>query len=190
MTVNVADIQGSSRGDACRGRKATPPRRMAVNTEDVVAGEASALVTRSVIRPSCSTEGAHRQPSHWRAAGGTTGAAGASAPDAGVSSDSGAAAGGGQTTTDGGHATDGAITCQRDDDCAGGQICDHDVATCTTPPPTCGQLTTEAACAARADCTPFYGGMTCTNDVGSACHSGEANCTCATYSFAACVARD
>jgi hypothetical protein len=84
----------------------------------------------------------------------------------------------------------GACTCQRDDDCSASQICDHDVGTCATPPPLCAALTTEAQCAARADCTPVYGGMSCTNTVGSPCHSGEANCTCETYSFAACVARD
>jgi hypothetical protein len=84
----------------------------------------------------------------------------------------------------------GVCTCQRDDDCSAMQICDHDTATCTSPPPACTALVTEAACAVRVDCTPFYGGMSCTNNVGSPCHSGEANCTCATYSFAACVARD
>jgi hypothetical protein len=83
----------------------------------------------------------------------------------------------------------GVCVCQRDDDCAGKQICDHTHGTCTNAPPTCTMLTTEAECAARADCTPVYGGMSCTNSMGSPCHSGEANCTCATYSFAACVAR-
>jgi len=84
----------------------------------------------------------------------------------------------------------GSCSCQRDDDCSAMQICDHDTATCKSPPPACTALTTEATCSARVDCTPFYGGMSCTNNVGSPCHSGEANCTCATYSFAACVARD
>jgi hypothetical protein len=84
----------------------------------------------------------------------------------------------------------GVCTCQLDDDCSTSQICDHDTATCAAPPPACTALTTEAACAARVDCTPIYGGMSCTNNVGSPCHSGEANCTCETYSFAACVARD
>jgi hypothetical protein len=31
--------------------------------------------------------------------------------------------------------------------------------------------------------------MMCTNAMGSPCQSGEANCTCATYAFAACVNR-
>jgi hypothetical protein len=84
---------------------------------------------------------------------------------------------------------DGVCACQRDDDCPASQICDHTAGTCAAPPPACTALTTEAACTARADCSPVYGGMSCTNDVGSVCQSGEANCTCATYSFAACVAR-
>ncbi len=145
--------------------------------------------------------------------------AGLAGIDASASSDAGASADGGLAVADAGHASDGAgasscvvsttcpqgtacvagscqacaggvCTCQRDDDCSAGQICDHDVGTCTTPPPVCAALSTEAACSARADCSPVYGGMSCTNTVGSPCHSGEANCTCATYSFAACVARD
>ncbi len=83
----------------------------------------------------------------------------------------------------------GVCVCQRDDDCPASQICDHAAGTCAAPPPACTALTTEAACTARADCSPIYGGMMCTNDAGSECHSGEANCTCVTYSFAACVAR-
>ena len=83
----------------------------------------------------------------------------------------------------------GVCVCQRDDDCPATQICDHTAGTCTQPPPACSSLTTEAACIGRADCTPIYGGMNCTNNMGSPCHSGEANCTCATYSFAACVTR-
>jgi hypothetical protein len=83
----------------------------------------------------------------------------------------------------------GVCVCQRDEDCPATQICDHAVGACAAPPPACTALTTEAACAARADCSPIYGGMSCTNDAGSECHSGEADCTCATYSFAACVGR-
>jgi hypothetical protein len=56
-------------------------------------------------------------------------------------------------------------------------------------PPSCAMLTTEIECTARADCSAIYGGMTCTNAMGSPCLSGEADCTCATYSFAACFAR-
>jgi hypothetical protein len=143
--------------------------------------------------------------------------AGLSESDAGASGDSGAALDGGQASTDANHATGGqgacvagttcpqgtscvagscqtcaggVCTCQRDNDCSANLICDHDTATCTAPPAPCTALPTEAACAARVDCTPFYGGMSCTNTAGSPCHSGEANCTCATYSYAACVERD
>jgi hypothetical protein len=83
----------------------------------------------------------------------------------------------------------GVCVCLRDDDCPASQVCDHTVGTCTAAPPACTALTTEANCTARADCTPVYGGMSCTNTAGDICQSGEANCTCATYSFAACVAR-
>jgi hypothetical protein len=82
----------------------------------------------------------------------------------------------------------GVCVCQRDEDCAASQICDHNAGRCTEPPPACTSLTSEADCSARADCAPIYGGMSCTNSAGSPCHSGEANCTCATYSFAACIA--
>jgi hypothetical protein len=83
----------------------------------------------------------------------------------------------------------GVCECQRDDDCPANQICDHTAGSCAQPPPACTALTTETACVARADCTPIYGGMSCTNSAGDACQSGEANCTCATYAFAACIAR-
>jgi hypothetical protein len=82
----------------------------------------------------------------------------------------------------------GVCVCQRDEDCPASQICDHNAGRCTEPPPACTSLTTETDCSARADCAPIYGGMSCTNSAGSPCHSGEANCTCATYSFAACIA--
>jgi hypothetical protein len=85
--------------------------------------------------------------------------------------------------------TGGVCVCQRDDDCPASQVCDHTTGTCGAPPPTCPQITMEAECVARADCKAIYAGMMCTNAMGSPCHSGEANCTCATYAFAACVAR-
>jgi hypothetical protein len=83
----------------------------------------------------------------------------------------------------------GICICQRDDECPANQICDHSAGTCSQPPPSCSALTTEGECIARANCIPIYGGMSCTNNLGNACQSGEANCTCATYSFATCVAR-
>jgi hypothetical protein len=152
-------------------------------------------------------------------AGGARADAGLGGAGASASSDAGVAADGGPSIADAGQASDGGggmscaasptcpqgtscvagscqacgggvCTCQRDDDCSAGQICDHDTNTCAMPPPVCATLSTEADCAKRADCAPVYGGMSCTNTAGSPCHSGEANCTCATYSFAACVARD
>ena len=83
----------------------------------------------------------------------------------------------------------GICICAHDSDCTGTQVCDHASATCAEPPPACTQLLTEAACSTRADCVPIYGGMHCTNGAGSECHSGEANCTCTTYAFTACLAR-
>lgn len=83
----------------------------------------------------------------------------------------------------------GICACQRDNDCPRGEICNHQMGVCGAAPPTCADLRTEPACAARADCRPIYAGMHCTNDRGSECHSGEANCTCATYEFAVCANR-
>jgi hypothetical protein len=133
-------------------------------------------------------------------------------PGGNAGSGTGSGAGGGSQSIDGGgaatdgsgggaDAADGASSegsapctsdvciCQRDDDCPAAEVCDHTTATCVAPPAACSALTTEAECTTRADCSPVYGGMNCSNDVGTPCHSGDANCTCATYSFAACASR-
>jgi hypothetical protein len=161
------------------------------------------------------TAGSNGSAGSTNGTGGGTGSAGSG----GASVDSGVVMDGGHAAPDAGHATDGKGTtsclvsatcpqgtscvtgscqacaggvcaCQRDDDCSSSQVCNHDKGACTTPPPACTVLTAEAACSARVDCAPIYGGMSCTNAVGSPCHSGEANCTCEMYSFAACVGRD
>lgn len=183
-------------------------------------GAAGTTGTRGAGGTTGSTAGATGSAGAAGAGGGAGGPrdAGLTGGDASASLDSGAALDGGHVVADAGHATgdgvsacivgatcplgmscvtgscqrcaSGVCACQRDDDCSASQICDHEVGACATPPPTCTALATEAGCAARVDCAPIYGGMSCTNTVGSPCHSGEANCTCATYSFAACVTRD
>jgi hypothetical protein len=102
----------------------------------------------------------------------------------------GGAAAGDDANSEGSAAcTNDVCICQRDDDCPATEVCDHTTATCVAPPPACSALTTEAVCTTRADCSPVYGGMNCSNDMGTSCQSGEANCTCASYSFAACANR-
>jgi hypothetical protein len=101
-----------------------------------------------------------------------------------------AAAGDGPISEGSAACTSDVCICQRDDDCPGTEVCDHTSATCVAPPPACSALTTEAACTGRADCSPVYGGIDCSNDLGTPCVSGEANCTCASYGFAACAIRD
>jgi hypothetical protein len=119
------------------------------------------------------------------------------APDSGVPPDSGVACMTTATCPAGSQCASGVCepcvggvcTCRRDTDCSNEEICNHNNGTCELAPPTCVMLTVEADCVARADCRPIYAGMNCTNAQGTTCQSGEANCTCATYSFAACVDR-
>jgi hypothetical protein len=59
------------------------------------------------------------------------------------------------------------------------------VAACDTPPP-CTAINDEADCAARADCTSIYDGIDCMNPMGTACHAGDTDCTCADFVFASC----
>ncbi len=54
--------------------------------------------------------------------------------------------------------------------------------------PACGSLTHEDDCLGRAtDCSASYNGLNCHKPDGTACHSGDTNCTCASYVFAGCV---
>ena len=53
-------------------------------------------------------------------------------------------------------------------------------------PLACPAITDEAECLARPDCSAFYEGIDCTNPSGTACHSGDADCTCASFEFSSC----
>jgi hypothetical protein len=48
------------------------------------------------------------------------------------------------------------------------------------PPPACNTLTTEDACIARDDCSPYYEGIDCTCDAAG-------NCVCADWVFVSCM---
>jgi Cys-rich repeat protein len=79
--------------------------------------------------------------------------------------------------------------CSADSQCPSGQECDETRSTCVpdTTPPTCEELTTEAACDADPTCIPIYTGNNCTDPAGNACTSGSMNCTCETFSYATCI---
>ena len=84
----------------------------------------------------------------------------------------------------------GECACTRDNDCPAELVCDHAAGVCVAPPVRCVDLTTEAACvAASTMCTPVYAGQNCRDATGGECTAGDVNCTCATFSFAACVDR-
>jgi hypothetical protein len=54
-------------------------------------------------------------------------------------------------------------------------------------PPVCSHINDEMDCLNRSDCSGIYDGIACTKPDGSACHSGDTNCTCQSYVFAACA---
>jgi hypothetical protein len=60
------------------------------------------------------------------------------------------------------------------------------VATCDVHPP-CDLNQHEADCLADQTCGATYTGEDCTKPDGSACHDGDANCTCAKFVYATCV---
>jgi hypothetical protein len=55
--------------------------------------------------------------------------------------------------------------------------------------PVCENINDESDCLGRTDCSATYTGMNCHKPDGSACHSGDANCTCASFTFAACATK-
>lgn len=119
--------------------------------------------------------------------------AGTGAPDAAPELDAGTTvADAGTAPTDAGTVScaPGECACTRDNDCPAELVCDHAARVCVTPPVRCVDLTTEADCvAASTMCTPVYAGQNCRDATGGECTAGDVNCTCATFSFAACVDR-
>ncbi|MCC7386713.1 MAG: hypothetical protein IT384_33060 [Deltaproteobacteria bacterium] len=83
----------------------------------------------------------------------------------------------------------GLCACQRDNDCGGDDLCDHASGVCEPLPVACVDLTDEANCLLRADCSPIYAGVNCTDSAGGECTSSDPECTCERYSFTTCADR-
>ena len=106
----------------------------------------------------------------------------------------------------------GPTTCEDNEGCPAGQICDPDTGTCTdsgecgpdgscpdgqtcddrntcvpNPPVTCDSYTDEESCLADEACDAVYRGINCTDPNGESCTSTEANCTCERFVFHECV---
>ena len=56
--------------------------------------------------------------------------------------------------------------------------------------PACANINDETNCLAHiATCSAVYVGIGCHKPDGSACHTGDLNCTCASFRFNSCVAK-
>ena len=64
----------------------------------------------------------------------------------------------------------------------------RDFAACDVNPG-CTHINDEGNCLGRADCSGVYNGLNCTKPDGSACHAGDANCSCQSFVFASCRSR-
>ena len=64
----------------------------------------------------------------------------------------------------------------------------RDYAACDVNP-VCGHINDEPNCLGRSDCSGVYTGLNCTKPDGSACQSGDTNCTCTSFVFASCHTR-
>jgi len=53
--------------------------------------------------------------------------------------------------------------------------------------PVCEHINDETNCLSRNDCDAAYTGHGCHKPDGTACHSGDTNCTCTSYTFASCA---
>lgn len=65
--------------------------------------------------------------------------------------------------------------------CVAAEDCDE------VPVPLCEELTTEATCSARTDCSSLFTGINCTDPAGESCTEPGANCTCERFVFRSCV---
>ncbi len=59
------------------------------------------------------------------------------------------------------------------------------IASCDAAP-ACEDINDESDCLGRTDCAASYTGINCHKPDGSACHSGDTNCTCQSFSFNSC----
>ncbi len=81
-----------------------------------------------------------------------------------------------------------ATPCTGESDCAPGFNCDPAKSACfPASAPTCGELGTEAECAARADCLPIYAGIECSCGADCTCQGGEPGCVCQSFEFFRCA---
>ena len=69
------------------------------------------------------------------------------------------------------------------DGCFTGQC--RDIASCDVDP-VCTHITDQASCDSRSDCAEVVNGINCHKTDGTACHAGDAGCTCDSYVFASC----
>lgn len=56
--------------------------------------------------------------------------------------------------------------------------------------PVCEALNMEVSCRARSECAPSYSGRNCKRADGSTCTSGDTNCICQSFAFAACYTEE
>jgi Cys-rich repeat protein len=68
-------------------------------------------------------------------------------------------------------------------DCYTGQC--QAYASCSAKP-VCENINDESDCLGRSDCATTYTGLNCHKPDGTACHSGDTNCTCQSFQFATC----
>lgn len=118
------------------------------------------------------------------ATGGTTTTGGTTATGEAGAGDEASAGGAGAAP-----ATPKPMTCDDEHDCAPGYNCNFETAQCEpAAEETCGELTTEAACSHRTDCTPVYAGINCSCGQDCACKGGEPGCVCESFDFFVCQA--
>jgi hypothetical protein len=77
--------------------------------------------------------------------------------------------------------------CEVEHDCGPGFNCEPEAKVCVAADAeTCGELTTEAECSERPDCTPIYGGTNCSCGADCECKGGEPGCVCEEFGFVVC----
>lgn len=131
-----------------------------------------------------------------RGSGGNTHTAGTKSTGgdegSGVAGGSGGNGSGGDVAGSGGSPEAGgarAMPCTVESDCARGYNCDTIRGECLpTDAETCPELTTEASCSVRKDCTTVYAGTNCTCGPDCQCTGGEPGCICERFEFFRCAA--
>jgi len=78
-------------------------------------------------------------------------------------------------------------SCSAEIDCDASMNCDSARSTCVpSGAPTCGEVTNESDCVARADCSPIYAGVDCSCGADCVCQGGEPGCVCESFEFFRC----